>query len=121
MPGQFPTLDEFEAALSDYPLSEDSIPFDRMMFYTCGEASRVRAEARKLGGNVPDALRSLGRACARIYSDPNVSVQRKQSVRAGEWVLRAAYEWHVPGIKEESATRFFDAWARERSLKVLAL
>lgn len=116
-----PTLGEYLASLDAVAPGEGGIPFDRMMFDVCGEANHVRAAATRAGGDVAGPLRALGRACGRVYADPDVSPQRKFSLRTAEWLLRSWCEWGDPRITERSALRWFDAWQRERNMALLRL
>lgn len=115
-----PTLDEYLSQIDSFPVFEERLPFDRMMFDVCGEANHVKAEALRIGGDPVAASRAFDRACARIYGDAFVSQQRKETLRIADWLLKAGYVWCVPGFGG-APTRWFDAWQRERNLALLSL
>ena len=121
MAAAYPSLVEFVSQVEGVELSGEARPFDRMMFDVCGEVGHVCAAAARIGGDVEAALRGFDRACARIYADPEVSPQRKWTLRVEEWVFKLWCAWGVPGMSREAACRWFDAWRRERNPALLEL
>ena len=117
----YPSLEEFVSQIDDVEPADEARPFDRMMYDVCGEVNHVRAAASRIGGDVDGALRAFDRACARVYADPEVTPQRKWTLRVEEWAFKLWCAWGVPGMSRESACRWFDAWLRERNPAVLAL
>lgn len=115
-----PQFEEFVESVHDVESSGVSRPFDRMMFDVCGEASHIRA-AVAAERDPASALAAFDRACERIYADPDVTSQRKVTLRTAEWILKAWCVWEVPGISRETALRWFDAWQRERNMAMLRL
>ena len=92
-----------------------------MMFDVCGEANHVRAAKEGAAGSLEDSLRAFDRSCERIYADPAVAPQRKFSLRTAEWILKSWCLWDSPDIPGSAATRWFDAWQRERNMALLQL
>ena len=121
MSESYPALSDFVASIPEIDSSAESRSFDRMMFDVCGEVKHIRSSIAHGGEGLDDALRAFDRACGRIYESPDVSSQRKFSLRVAEWVLKSWSIWNNPVISEQSATRWFDAWQRERNMSLLQL
>lgn len=115
-----PQFDDFVASVDDIVPTGESRSFDRMMFDVCGEANHIRSAAAK-GQDVSPAVRAFDRACLRVYSDSGVSPQRKFSLRAAEWILKAGLVWGAPEVSSACATRWFDEWQHDRNMTLLSL
>lgn len=119
MEAAYPELTSFLNEIESVPLSAEPRPFDRMMFDVIGEVNHVCAAMERDPDGLEDALSAFGRVCMRVYADPEVTSQRKFSLRANEWVFRLWCCWGVKGISRKTATRWFDAWQHERDLSLL--
>ena len=116
-----PSLDEYLGSMPAADPAAQSLSFDRMMFDVCGEANHVRAAYEGARDDLGDCLKAFDRSCGRMYADPAVSIQRKYSLRVAEWLLKSWCVWGDSAITELSATRWFDAWQRERNMALLQL
>ena len=116
-----PELAGFLASINDRELSAERRSFDRMMFDVCGEANHVRAARERGDDSLGDSLRAFDRSCERVYTDPSVTPQRKFTLRTAEWVLKSWCLWEAPDVSSQAATRWFDAWQRERNMALLQL
>ena len=121
MPAPRPDLSAFVASMTAVDSAAEPRSFDRMMFDVCGEANHVRAAKEAGEGSLEDSLRSFERSCERIYADPAVTPQRKFSLRTAEWVLKSWCLWDCADVSSCAATRWFDAWQRERNMSLLQL
>lgn len=121
MAAKQPTLSAFLESMPGTDESAEPRPFDRMMFDACGEVNHVRRAVDGGPDALDDAIRSFDRSCARIYADPAVTAQRKQSLRIAEWVLKSWCLWGDGRIRRRTATRWFDSWQRERNMSLLQL
>lgn len=114
-----PELDEFIAELEAVDLGDAARPFDMLMFDVCGEANHVRHAYEEGRDALADALSAFDRACLRIYRDPEVSMQRKSSLRTAEWILKSWCLWEAGDVSGDTATRWFDAWQHERNRELI--
>lgn len=119
MEATYPDLSAFLEELESVEPATESRPFDRMMFDVIGEVNHVCAAKEKNPAGLEDALKAFDRVCMRVYADPDVTPQRKFSLRANEWVFKMWCCWGVKGITRKTATRWFDAWQHERNLALL--